>query len=175
MALQTSGMICMDDIKAEFGSTSNCLADYYAGGGIVSAATAPNVPTSGQICMSNFYGASQGSSGPQLSISSSFEVGNGPGQNNQDTQLVTATGLSTSGSYNLVTPTPTVTSGSLLCEFNSFFHSMTHIGGGTWTASVRLDRTGGTTGTGISTFEVKQGFSSLSPALTLSVGCIQNN
>ena len=61
MALQTSGMICMDDIKAEFGSTSNCLADYYAGGGIVSAATAPNVPTSGQICMSNFYGASASS------------------------------------------------------------------------------------------------------------------
>ena len=61
MALQTSGMICMDDIKAEFGSTSNCLADYYAGGGIVSAATAPNVPTYGQICMSNFYGASASS------------------------------------------------------------------------------------------------------------------
>lgn len=58
MALQTSGQICIDDLKTEFGSTSNCLADYYAGGGIVNAATAPNVPTSGQICLSDFYGAS---------------------------------------------------------------------------------------------------------------------
>lgn len=61
MALQTSGMICMDDIKAEFGSTSNCLSDYYAGGGIVNASTAPNVPTSGMICFNDFYGASASS------------------------------------------------------------------------------------------------------------------
>lgn len=61
MALQTSGQISINDLKTEFGSTSNCLADYYAGGGIVNAATAPNVPTSGQICLSDFYGASASS------------------------------------------------------------------------------------------------------------------
>ena len=86
MALQTSGQICIDDLKTEFGSTSNCLADYYAGGGIVNAATAPNVPTSGQICLSDFYGAS--ASSPTFPASYSWRPFDGAIANYQQNLIV---------------------------------------------------------------------------------------
>ena len=61
MTLQTSGNICIGDLKTEFGSSANCLTSYYAGGGVVpSGASGTNgaVPTSGTICLTDFYGVS---------------------------------------------------------------------------------------------------------------------
>ena len=58
MTLQTSGNICIGDLKTEFGSSANCLTSYYRGGGIVpDSSTNSGVPTSGNICLTDFYGA----------------------------------------------------------------------------------------------------------------------
>lgn len=58
MTLQTSGTISINDLKAEFGSTSNRLRDYYRGGSIVpNSPVNSGVPTSGTISLFDFYGA----------------------------------------------------------------------------------------------------------------------
>jgi hypothetical protein len=59
MALPNSGQISLTDIQAEFGGTSPLsLSDYYKGGSFVlDTDYAPNVPRSGAISFSNFYGA----------------------------------------------------------------------------------------------------------------------
>jgi len=60
MTLQASGLIKLSDIRAEFGgSAPDSLSEYYRGGSYV-ATTAANsdVPTSGIIKLSDFYGAS---------------------------------------------------------------------------------------------------------------------
>lgn len=59
MALPNSGPIGISDLVAEFGGTADPkLSDYYKGGKYVSSyAIAPNVPTSGKLSLSNFYGA----------------------------------------------------------------------------------------------------------------------
>lgn len=57
MALPSSGTITLNDIKTEFGgSTPVQLSDYYRGGAYVTTNNT-NVPTSGAISLSNFYGA----------------------------------------------------------------------------------------------------------------------
>jgi len=58
MALQTSGTITLLDIQNEFGGSSPIsLSEYYRGGAYVPNVTANNnIPTSGQISLSNFYG-----------------------------------------------------------------------------------------------------------------------
>jgi len=63
MALQTSGTITLNDIRAEFDITDSVtLSDLYRGGGIVpNTATNSDVPTSGTIKLSDFYGASNAS------------------------------------------------------------------------------------------------------------------
>ena len=58
MALQTSGAISLQDIQNEFGGSHPIsLSEYYRGGGEVGSSNT-NVPTSGQISLSQFYGAS---------------------------------------------------------------------------------------------------------------------
>ena len=59
MALQSSGAISLNDLKAEFsGTTPVELDDYYKGGSLVpTTATNSSVPTSGQISIGDFYGA----------------------------------------------------------------------------------------------------------------------
>ena len=129
--------------------------------------------TSGTIVATDTFTINDTSqnTGAQLQVASTFTVSS---TQNSDTVTVTATGLSSS-SYNLGTPNPTVQSGSLLCEFNSFFHTMTNIGGGTYTVNVTLTRTGATVGTGTSTFQVYDGFTPLSPPLTETAGIVQNS
>jgi hypothetical protein len=60
MALQTSGTITLNDIRDEFGIIDSVtLSDLYRGGGIVpNKLTNSDVPTSGTIKLSDFYGAS---------------------------------------------------------------------------------------------------------------------
>jgi len=62
MALQTSGQITLNDIQGEFGGTNPIEIDeYYRNGGLVPDIPAnSNVPTSGQINISDFYGAVNG-------------------------------------------------------------------------------------------------------------------
>lgn len=57
--LQTSGAISLENIRAEFGGGYPIqLSQYYRGGGLVPNIGAnSNVPTSGAISLSNFYGA----------------------------------------------------------------------------------------------------------------------
>ena len=59
MTLQSSGQISLSNIASEMGgSTPHSLSEYYKNGGLVGNHTNnPNVPTSGTISFSNFYGA----------------------------------------------------------------------------------------------------------------------
>lgn len=59
MVLQASGEISLGDIVAEFGGAApHALSEYYRGGAYVqNIAQNSAVPTSGQIKLSNFYGA----------------------------------------------------------------------------------------------------------------------
>ena len=59
MTLQSSGAISLSNIASEMGgSTPHSLSEYYKGGGLVgNHSNNPNVPTSGTISFSNFYGA----------------------------------------------------------------------------------------------------------------------
>ena len=61
MTLQTSGPISLSDIQAEFGGgPTDTLTSYYVGGPyVLTTDYAPNVPTSGPISLSNFYGAAR--------------------------------------------------------------------------------------------------------------------
>ena len=165
MALPTSGAISLNQIHVEAGGASGTQASINDSDirGLISKSSGVT------MSFNEWHGAS---SGAALSIPGNFVVSSSQTNN---TQTITATGLNTTGPYNLATPNPTTQGGSLLCEFNSFFHSMSHSGGGTWTASVRLDRTGATVGTGTSTFEVKAGFNSLTPALTATASIVQNS
>lgn len=57
MALQSSGPISNNDIAGEFGgSTPHSLSEYYRNGGLVPGNNT-NIPTSGTIRLSDFYGA----------------------------------------------------------------------------------------------------------------------
>lgn len=62
MPLQTSGAISLLDIANEFGGgTPHFISEYYRNGGLVPTnAYNTNIPTSGTIAFSNFYGARQG-------------------------------------------------------------------------------------------------------------------
>lgn len=70
MPLQTSGAISLSDIQAEFGGSNPIsLSEYYRGGSYVpDTPTNSGVPTSGQISLSDFYGAANSE---PLSLSSS--------------------------------------------------------------------------------------------------------
>ena len=59
MALPSSGPLSLSDIQAEFGGTNPIsISEYYKGGAFVLTTDfAPNVPTSGTINISDFYGA----------------------------------------------------------------------------------------------------------------------
>ena len=59
MALQSSGAISLQDLKTEFGDTgSSSLSEFYRGGSLVpNTGTNAAVPTSGQISLTDFYGA----------------------------------------------------------------------------------------------------------------------
>ena len=71
MALPGSGTLTFAQIATEFsGSQPNSLSQYYRGGSLVGANNT-NVPTSGVISFSNFYGAS---AGVTLTISSNFNT-----------------------------------------------------------------------------------------------------
>lgn len=57
MALPDSGVLSLDDIQTEFGGTNPIsLSEYYRGGAYTTSNNT-NVPTSGAISLSNFYGA----------------------------------------------------------------------------------------------------------------------
>jgi hypothetical protein len=59
VALQSSGAISLGDLKTEFGDTgSSSLSEFYRGGSLVpNTGTNAAVPTSGEIQLSDFYGA----------------------------------------------------------------------------------------------------------------------
>jgi hypothetical protein len=78
MALPTSGQIGFGQIITEFKGTNNQteneISDYYSGAGLVTSSSSPNVPASGEIRWSDFYGASSVQSG---FTNSSFTIPNG--------------------------------------------------------------------------------------------------
>jgi len=59
MAIPLTGAISLTDIQTEFGGTNPIsLSEYYKGGAyVLTTDYAPNVPTSGAISLSDFYGA----------------------------------------------------------------------------------------------------------------------
>ncbi len=60
MTLPNSGAISINSLVGEYGgSAPHAMSEYYKGGGLVANHSGnPNVPTSGAISLSNFYGAS---------------------------------------------------------------------------------------------------------------------
>lgn len=78
MTLQSSGAISLSNIASEMGgSTPHSLSEYYKGGGLVANhSNNPNVPTSGTISLSNFYGANNTAPGAS-SHNHALVVGNG--------------------------------------------------------------------------------------------------
>ena len=77
MALQNSGAISINDIVGEFGGTApHSISEYYRGGTEVGSANT-NVPTSGTIALSEFYGASDvtfiGGTGGQTTTSGQYK------------------------------------------------------------------------------------------------------
>jgi hypothetical protein len=86
MALPLTGPISLADIQAEFGgSVPVSLSDYYKGGAyVLNTDYAPNVPTSGTISLSDFYGARRTilttvtytTAGDNIFIAPTFIVGN---------------------------------------------------------------------------------------------------
>lgn len=99
MPLQSSGEIGIEDLKREFNANSNKLSDYYRGGSIVANSTANNsIPTSDEILLSHFYGASRSTSEPTpLSVSPPQINLSGNGQ----TKSVT---ISTSKDWTITSP-----------------------------------------------------------------------
>ena len=99
MALPSSGPLSLSDIQAEFGGTNPIsLSEYYKGGAFVLTTDfAPNVPTSGTINISDFYGARKTTlttltfttAGDNLFVVPSTVVGN--------LQIVTMTGAGGGG------------------------------------------------------------------------------
>lgn len=72
MTLPASGTISLNDIQTEFGGSNPiALSEYYKGGSYVTANDyAPNVPASGAISLSNFYGAKKNTFNTQTFTSS---------------------------------------------------------------------------------------------------------
>ena len=67
MAIQSSGAIALSDIQAEFGGTNPIsMSEYYRGAGFTTDNNT-NVPTSGTITITNFYGA-------QNSVAMAYEI-----------------------------------------------------------------------------------------------------
>lgn len=79
MALQTSGPISFSDIRDEFDPFNTSaieLSRYYRGGLLVPNTPAnANIPLSGPIALSNFYGASAGGGGNGLEPDPGFGGG----------------------------------------------------------------------------------------------------
>jgi hypothetical protein len=73
MALPSSGTISLNDLQTEFGGSNPiAISEYYRGGGLVpDVAVNANVPTSGQVSLSNFYGASNSDPNPNA-----FDINN---------------------------------------------------------------------------------------------------
>ena len=71
MALPSSGTITINDIVTEFGGDApHALSEYYRGGSYVTSNNT-DVPTSGTIALSDFYGASKGMTGTNTANDSS--------------------------------------------------------------------------------------------------------
>ncbi len=58
MAIQSSGQVKLSEIATEFGdSAPHAMSEFYGGGGKVPQGANPNVPTSGEIEIGDFYDA----------------------------------------------------------------------------------------------------------------------
>lgn len=72
MTLPAFGQISLNDIHTEFGGgTPVVLSNYYRGGGLVpNTAANSNIPTSGQISLSNFYSSTSSTFNPHFNLAS---------------------------------------------------------------------------------------------------------
>ncbi|MDB9962825.1 hypothetical protein OAD41_00175 [bacterium] len=85
MAIQSSGLITLQDIEDEFGGTGSIgLSEYYRNGSYVTSNNT-SVPTSGAISLSNFYGA--------LKRVTSLSIANHANTNGDLTTVTLPTGL----------------------------------------------------------------------------------
>lgn len=105
MAIQSSGTITFTDLVTEFGGTTpHALSEYYRGGALVPDITAnANVPTSGAIKLSDFYGAEASVDVTPDAVNWTDVTGTVQGSTNAQT----ITGISTS-----ITIAATVTGGA---------------------------------------------------------------
>lgn len=103
MTLPSSGAISINSLVGEFGGSSpHALSEYYRNGGLVSSGNT-NVPTSGALSLSDFYG-STATTTRDIRVQMSYSAGHG----------YSAFGVTSANS----TATPQSYSGSLL--FNRF-------------------------------------------------------
>lgn len=95
MALPASGQISISQIVTEFGgSAPHSLSEYYRGGGLIpSSDSTANVPTSGLIRLSDFYGATN-----RIGVPDSFSgVFDASGTNSKNIASEFTTGADMSG------------------------------------------------------------------------------
>lgn len=99
MAITGSGTIKWSDLQTEFGGSNPIsLSEYYRGGSYVGS-TNTNVPTSGQIKISDFYGASAADLVPDALDWSNISVSNtgtSPFTTTGNGNTLTITGINTS-------------------------------------------------------------------------------
>jgi hypothetical protein len=161
MPLQNSGSISLLDIATEFGGTiPHSLSEYYKGGGLVpNTPTNVNVPTSGTIALSQFYGASAAVSGNVLN-----PLGfNGNTYSSSDTSNSTASlTLYTNGTWQVVSTLSGTISGNWWSTA-----PVTGIGNSYW-VRFTLTSTSGTSDSGSNTT-----FWTLKPATSGSTAWLQ--
>ena len=94
MALPSSGTISLNDLQTEFGGSNPIeISEYYRGGSRVPNITVNNsVPTSGQISLSNFYGAQAADPNPTAFDFSNIGL-SGSDFASGNTNTVTITGI----------------------------------------------------------------------------------
>ena len=124
MAVQSSGQISKQDVVDEFGGTApHAMSEYYRGAGEVGSANT-NVPTSGEIKMSDFYGSQDAivhnisSNATNQDVQSLF--GNSDYQGSETKLLTIPSGVSIGGSGfgtgNIGLTVPSGLGGSLIIQ-----------------------------------------------------------
>ena len=145
MPLQTSGTITLAQIQTEFGGSNPiALNEYYRGGGLVpNTAANANIPTSGQIALSNFYGGSK-------SVTTIYDTSQATSTSRATaTSRATTTGFNTTTVFN--TTTTYVTSKNTTTIFQTFEEIYTTIKGDVELERISFYDTSRTTATSGST------------------------
>ena len=131
MAIQSSGIITIQDIVDEFGgSAPHALSEYYRNGANVPSNNT-SVPTSGTISISNFYGAvdeiqyTQSSNSENLSLTSVF--GSTVWASSVPKRFILPSGVTIGGTTTHALLIPSGMGGSLIMDITGYVYGLSLI------------------------------------------------